>query len=117
MDQRNAFRILASADRQLVLHELAERDGTVGVDELARRVAARRHRLSSEKLDERQVDQAQLRLVHAHFPHLVEQELIDVDWEAESVELTDEESVDQLFEAADALENWPPTDLLEPPSQ
>lgn len=117
MKQTEAFRVLASADRQLVLHELLERDGTASIDDLSRQVAARRHRLSSGKIDDAMVERAHVRLVHAHFPHLQARELIDIDWDDEAVALTDEECVDQLLEAADELDSWPPTDLLERPSR
>lgn len=116
MEQTEAFRVLASADRQLVLHELLERDGTVAIDDISRQVAARRHRLSSGKIDDGMVERAHVRLVHAHFPHLQARDLIDIDWDDEAVSLTDEECVDQLLEAAEELDSWPPTDLLERPS-
>lgn len=111
MKQTEAFRILASADRQLVLHELLERNGELTVEELSRRVAARRHKISAEKLDEHMADRAQVRLVHSHFPHLQAKDLVDIDWGDESVSLADEENVEQLFEAAEVLDSWPPTDL------
>lgn len=111
MKQTEAFRILASADRQLVLHELVERDGETTIAELSRQVAARRHKVSTGKLDEQMADRAQVRLVHSHFPHLQAKDLVDIDWHEESVALTDEENVEELFEAAEALDSWPPTDL------
>ena len=115
MEQTEAFRVLASADRQLVLHELLEHDGAADIDDISRQVAARRHRLSSGKIDDRMIERAHVRLVHAHFPHLQAQNLIDIDWDDGAVSLTDEEDVDQLLEAAEELDSWPPTDLLEQP--
>ena len=117
MEQTEAFRVLASADRQLVLHELLERDGAASVAEISRQVAARRHRISSGKIDDGLIERAHVRLVHSHFPHLMEQDLIAVDWEDGEIALTDEESVDQLLEAAEELDSWPPTDLLDHPAR
>ena len=116
MDQSDAFRTLASADRQLLLHELLEADGTVSVDDLSRRVAARRHRIPLEKIDERMVERARVRLVHSHLPHLEDRDLVAVDRERETVAFEDDERVARLFEAADELEHWPPTGLLPRPS-
>lgn len=117
MKQTEAFRVLASADRQLVLHELLEHDGAADIDEISQQVAARRHRLSSGKIDDGMIERAHVRLVHAHFPHLQARNLIDIDWDDEAVVLTDDECVDQLLKAAEELESWPPTDLLERPSR
>lgn len=115
MERTEAFHTLASADRQLVLHELVEKNGEINVEELSRQVAARRHRIPPGRIDEQLLRRAQVRLVHSHFPYLAENDLIDVDWNDREVSLTDEESVDQLFEAAEELDSWPPTDLLDHP--
>ncbi|MFC6717762.1 hypothetical protein ACFQGT_08990 [Natrialbaceae archaeon GCM10025810] len=116
MKQTDAFRVLASADRQLVLHELLERDGSANVDELSRQVAARRHRIEPDRIDDEKVEAAHLRLVHHHLPQLSERDLLEFDWEERKVSLADDESVDEVFEAAEVLDSWPPTDLLYRPS-
>ena len=115
MNQTEAFHVLASADRQLVLHELLARDDPVDVDELSRAVAARRHRLPPEKVTGGMIERAQVRLVHGHLPRLAEADAVDVDWSDRTVALTDGESAEQLFDAATELESWPPDDLLEHP--
>lgn len=116
MDQTDAFRTLASADRQLVLHELVESDGATAVDELSRQVAARRHRIPSEDIDEGLVRRARLRLVHLHLPHLEERDLVEVDRDRDVVVFADDDRVERVLEAADELANWPPTGLLQHPS-
>lgn len=112
MDRTDAFRVLASADRQLVLHELIDRDESMSVGTLSQHVAARRHRISTETVCDAQADRAQIRLVHLHFPQLMEQNVITVDWENDEVSLTDTDDVDVLLEAAEELDRWPPTDLV-----
>ncbi|SDQ24408.1 DUF7344 domain-containing protein [Natronobacterium texcoconense] len=116
MDRTEAFRVLASADRQLVLHELLERDDEATIRKLSRQVAARRHRIPPPKIDETAVDRARIRLIHSHFPYLSDVGLIDVEWDERKVVLADKERVDQLLEAAELLDTWPPTDLLDHPS-
>ncbi|WP_440771519.1 DUF7344 domain-containing protein [Natronorubrum sp. DTA28] len=111
MDQRDAFRVLASADRQFVLHELVDRDDSVSVDALSQAVAARRHRVSPEAVSDAQADRAQVRLVHLHFPQLMDRNIITVDWADDEVSLADTEHVDVLLEAAEELEPWPPNDM------
>ena len=115
MNQTEAFHVLASADRQLVLHELLARDEPVTVDELSREVAARRHRLPPEKVTGGMVERAQVRLVHGHLPKLAQKDVVDVDWRDRTVALIEGESVEQLFDAATELDSWPPDDLLEHP--
>ncbi|WP_246998094.1 DUF7344 domain-containing protein [Halosolutus gelatinilyticus] len=117
MEQTEAFWILASVDRQLLLHELLEHEGTAPIDGLSRQVAARRHSVASEKIDDGTIDRARIRLVHSHLPRLEEKRVIDVDWDDEAVSLTRDESVAQLLEAATELESWPPTDLFDRPSR
>lgn len=117
MDQLEAFRILASADRQLVLHELVERDGPTRIADLSRQVAARRHLISAERITDSKVERAHIRLVHGPLPQLQEKGVVDVDWEEGEVALTDTSQVDQLFDAAEELDSWPPDDLLERPSR
>ncbi|QSW99232.1 DUF7344 domain-containing protein [Haloterrigena alkaliphila] len=111
MDRREAFRVLASADRQLVLHELLERDGRASIPELSRQVAARRHRLVPEKLSDEERRRARIRLIHTHLPRMEEADVIDIVWDDTEIVLNDAE-VDKLFEAAEELDNWPPNDLL-----
>lgn len=115
MNQTEAFRLLASADRQLLLHELCKTDNQATVDGLSEQVAARRHRIAPEKISDAKVDRAYVRLVHKHIPPLVEQNIITYDQESETVDFADEGSVDQLFEAAGEIASWPPEDLLEHP--
>lgn len=114
MDQREAFRVLASADRQLLLHELVERDGEATVETLSRQVAARRHRIPSTEIDDDKVTRAQIRLVHTHFPKLQEKNIVTIDDDGEVV-LTENACLDRLFAAAEVLDNWPPDDLLKQP--
>lgn len=116
MNQREAFHVLASADRQLVLHELLEQDGEASVEELARQVAARRHRIPPATIADRKIERAQVRLVHNHFPRLADRDVVDIDWNERTVTLTEGESVDSLFDAAEEIGNWPPDDLLHRPS-
>ena len=111
MKRTDAFRVLASADRQLVLDELCRRSEPVTVGTLSRRVAARRHRLPPDTVSDAQADRAQIRLVHRHFPRLEDRGVIAVDWSEREVSLADGETVDTLLEAAAELEQWPPTDL------
>ncbi|WIV66526.1 DUF7344 domain-containing protein [Natrialbaceae archaeon AArc-T1-2] len=117
MKKTEAFRVLASADRQLVLHELVERDDGVSVDELSRHVAARRHKITPETVSSSAVERARVRLVHTHLPQLVATDTVDVDWDERRVSLTDDEATAELFEAATELDSWPPDDLLAPPSR
>ena len=112
MNRTDAFRVLASVDRQLVLHELERRTDSVSVDTLSRQVAAHRHRIPLESVTETQADRAHVRLVHLHFPYLLEKEIIAVDSENGDIWLTDDENVDVLFAAARELDQWPPEDLL-----
>lgn len=116
MEQTEAFRVLASADRQLVLHTLIEWNREASVEELSRQVAARRHRVSPEKIDDQKVERAQVRLIHTHFPQLVDRDVIEIDWSDRTVALTDDKCLDRLFEAAEELDGWPPTDLLKHPA-
>lgn len=116
VDRTEAFRVLASADRQLVLHELTEGNETT-IEGISRQVAARRHRIDPERITDGKVERAHIRLVHTHFPRLREVGLVDIDWDDGEVAFTDEECVDQLFDAAAELESWPPDELLEHPSR
>lgn len=108
VEPKNAYRVLASADRQHVLHELLQRDGLASVEELSRQVAARRHMTSTEKVTDREVERARVRLVHSHLPMMIDEGVITVDWDAGEVTFTGGEAIDQLFEAAAELDEWPP---------
>ncbi len=107
--------MLASVDRQLVLQELLEAEGAVGVDELARRVAARRHRLRPGKVSDDQLSRARVRLVHVHFPMLADHGLVTVDRDEDDVTLPGGAPLDRVLDAGDRLETWPPDDLLAQP--
>ncbi|WP_081443521.1 DUF7344 domain-containing protein [Haloterrigena turkmenica] len=117
MDQIEAFRVLASADRQLVLHELVERDGTTCIKELSREVASRRHQIPSQKISDTKVKRAHIRLVHGSLPLLQEKGIINVNREENKVSLASKPEVDQLFDAAEELESCPPDELLKHPSR
>lgn len=114
MDQTEAFRVLASADRQLLLHELVENEGEIAIAAAARQVAARRHRISPETISDDRVERAHIRLVHTHIPYLIDSDLVTVDWDEREMALAGGENIAELFEAADELAGWPPDDLLEP---
>lgn len=116
MEQTDAFRLLASADRQLVLHELLDGDESTSVATLSEQVAARRHGTPPEEIDPPKVDRAQVRLVHLHFPQLLSRDIISIDWDDGEVSLTDSENVTTLLEAAEELERWPPDDRLTHPA-
>lgn len=115
MKQTEAFRLLASADRQLILHELRKKDGESCVEELSERVAARRHRIAPGKISHEEIERAHVRLRHTHLPQLAEKDVISHDTSTKTAALHDEASVEQLFEAAEELDCWPPDDLLEHP--
>ncbi|QSW99241.1 DUF7344 domain-containing protein [Haloterrigena alkaliphila] len=112
MEPTDAFRVLASIDRQLVLHELVTDSEPVSIEQLSQRVASRRHGLPLERMTDEQLERAQVRLVHQHFPLLCDRNLLVVDWETREVALTGSPDVDSLFEAAEELEQWPPDDLI-----
>ncbi len=111
MNRTDAFRVLASADRQLILHELVTADGPLAVETLSRHVAMRRHRLPPETVSDEQIERAQVRLVHQHFPILLERELVTVDWDRNEVALADTPALETLLDAATELDQWPPDDM------
>lgn len=115
MERTEAFRILASVDRQLLLHELVERNGEATAGELSRDVAARRHRTKPAKLDDEAIRRARVRLVHTHIPELADRDVLEYDERDAAVSLTDEESVERLFDAAEELDSWPPDDVANRP--
>ena len=100
-----AFRILASADRQLVLHELVERDETTSIEELSQAVTAQRHQISSQRISDTKVERARVRLVHGTLPQLQEKGIINVNWGRNEIMLTNKPEIDQLFDAAEELES------------
>ncbi|SFG92874.1 hypothetical protein SAMN04488063_3347 [Halopelagius inordinatus] len=113
MEETEAFRVLGSADRQLLLYELIHSDRGVSEERLARRVAAYRHRSPPESVGSEQVERAHIRLVHVHLPLLRRLDVVERD--GDQVTLTDNRSRDQLLEAAAELDGWPPDDLLRLP--
>lgn len=114
MEQTEAFHLLASADRQYAVHELVATSGETTVKDLSRRVAARRHKTSPEKLSDAKIEQARLRLVHTHLPRLTENKIVSVDWNDEEVALIDGPAGD-LIETAEELDEWPPEGQLKHP--
>ncbi|RDI73015.1 hypothetical protein DWB78_04870 [Halopelagius longus] len=105
MKETEAFRVLGSADRQILLHELVRADEGMAEEELARRVAARRHRTSPDSLGEEDIERAHIRLAHFHFPLLRDLRIIEQN--EDEVCLTESERRDQLLEAAAELDEWP----------
>ncbi|MDS0473963.1 hypothetical protein [Natrinema sp. 1APR25-10V2] len=108
MDQSDAFRILASADRQYLFHELVERDGASTVETLSRIVAVRRHRTTLGNVSDAEIDRTRVRLVHIHLPQLLERGIVDVDWSDETVAFSEDAEIDLLLESAAELDQWPP---------
>lgn len=111
MKETEAFRVLCSADRQILLHELAQVDEAMDEEELARKISACRHGLPRESIGEEMMGRAHARLYHIHFPLLRELDIIEQ--EGGEVALTDGERKDQLLDVASELEGWPPDDLLQ----
>lgn len=112
MKRTEAFRLLASADRQIVLHELSGGTGEAHITEISRRVAARRHRIDPDKIGGTKVERARVRLVHDHLPRLQKRGILTVDWDENELSLAAGEEVEQLFHAAAEVDSWPPDDLL-----
>ena len=77
MDETEAYRMLASADRQLLLHKLVHDDREVTEEDLSRHVAAGRHQIPFQSVSEEELDRAHLRLVHNHFPMLYDLDIIE----------------------------------------
>lgn len=105
MKESAAYRMLASADRQLLLYELERADGPLTEEELARRVAARRYGISPEKISTDKVERAHVRLVHKHFPLLLGLDVIERS--GGGLVLNDERR-EQWIVAAKTMEAWPP---------
>ncbi|WP_254763315.1 DUF7344 domain-containing protein [Natrinema marinum] len=117
MEQSDAFKVLASADRQYMFHELVERNGTSTVDSLSKRVAVRRHRTTPENVTDAEVDRTRVRLIHIHLPQLLERGIVDVDWTDGTVTFAEDAEVELLLEAAAELDQWPPKPRVrQPPS-
>ncbi|WP_254528395.1 DUF7344 domain-containing protein [Natrinema gelatinilyticum] len=108
MDQSDAFRVLASADRQYLFHELVERGGASTVDTLSRQISVRRHRTSPEKVTDAEIDRTRVRLIHIHLPQLLERDIVDVDWTDGEIRFTEDADIDLLLDAAAELKQWPP---------
>lgn len=115
MEDTEVFRALGSADRQILLYELVTTDGSVSEVALACTVAARRHQIPRETVDEPKIHRAHIRLVHIHLPLLVDMDVVTRD--DDEVALTDDAVGERLIEAADVIGAWPPDDMLAlPPS-
>lgn len=110
MEGTEVFRALGSADRQILLYELVTTEGPVSEVDLARTVAARRHQIPPETVGEPKVRRAHIRLVHIHLPMLADMDVVTRD--DDEVSLADDAHREQLFEAADAIDAWPPDDML-----
>ena len=110
MNEREAFRVLASADRQFLLYELVTGGGKATEEDLSRRVAAWRHQTSPEKIGEDEIERAHVRLVHVHLPLLLDLNIVE--WDDGEVALTSDECRDRLLDVAEELDEWPPGDLL-----
>lgn len=111
MKESDTFRMLASVDRQLVLYELERADGPTTEEELACKVAARRHDISPEKTSDEEIERAHTRLVHNHIPLLLDLNVIEQN--GDRVVLNDE-CRDQWLEAARTLDAWPPIEWVRP---
>ncbi|QLG50343.1 DUF7344 domain-containing protein [Natrinema halophilum] len=114
MDKSDAFRVLASADRQYLFYELIERDGASTVETLSQQVAGRRHRTTPGNVTNAEIDRTRVRLAHIHLPKFLEQNIVDVDWADGSIAFTEDADIDLLLEAAAELEQWPPEPQREP---
>lgn len=79
------YRLLDSRRRRVLLSVLAEQNGSVSVEELARRVAEAESEddtlVSADTTSDIQID-----LHHAHLPLLDEHGVVDYDWTARRVE-------------------------------
>lgn len=111
MEETKAIRALASADRQLLLNELIHTDGRVTEEELARRVAAGRHQIPPENISEEQAERAHIRLVHFHLPLLLDLDIIE--WDNGEVTFAHDMCRDDLLDASELLEEWPPDDRVQ----
>lgn len=96
------FRILASADCQLRLYDLASAEKPVAETELACQIAAQRYQVDPEKISDDKINRAYIRLIHVYLPWLRDLNIIERN--EDKVGLTDHEQTDQLFEAAALLD-------------
>lgn len=85
--------LLASARRRTLLAVLADADGTVGVEELARTVADREPADAGTRGDG--ATDVQVALHHVHLPKLDQADLVEYDWDAMQVR-PDGASLDRL---------------------
>lgn len=111
MKETKVFRALSSADRQILLYELVNADEPVRERELSREVAARRHQVPPGQLDDVKIKRAQIRLVHLHLPMLSELNVIERD--DDLVAPINGAWEDELHDAAEVLDVWPPDNFLE----
>lgn len=109
MEEKEAFRALSSADRQILLYVLVTAEEPVATEELSRKVAAGRHQTHPEETSDEKIERALVRLVHVHLPLLADMDIIERD--GETVTLDDETCREQLAESADILDIWPPDGL------
>lgn len=110
MEETEAVRVLASADRQLLLNELIRSDGRTTEEALAQSVAARRHRIPPETVSAEQAERAHVRLVHFHLPLLHDFGIIE--WDDGEVTFAHGSCPDQLLDATELLDEWPPEDRV-----
>jgi len=111
MDQLEAIHILASADRQIVVRKLFEREGEASITEISKQVAAERHQTSPHSISDNTIERAQIRLVHNHLPRMIEAGLINKN--DNMVSLINGEGIEKVSEVAEELEPWASDDLLE----
>lgn len=109
MEEKEAFRALGSADRQILLYVLVTGDDPVTVEDLSRKVAAGRHQTRPEKTSDDKIERALVRLVHVHLPMLADMDIIERD--GDTVTLNDDACREQLIESAELLDIWPPDGL------
>ncbi|WP_049927108.1 DUF7344 domain-containing protein [Halopiger goleimassiliensis] len=108
MERTDAYHVLASADRQHVVHELSTRRSDPELSTLARAVAARRHRIDPESVPDEYVDRARVRLIHTHLPKLDEHGVVSYESDGDRIALEEDDTVERLLEVADELPAWPP---------
>lgn len=82
------YEALSRERRRRILSVLAETEGPLGVDELARAVAARERDARPADLDEADVERVRVSLYHRHVPKLADAGLVVRDDEAGHVSLT-----------------------------
>ncbi len=111
MDQLEAFRILASEDRQIVLRELFDQEGEASIDDISRQVASERNQTSPDNISDETFERAKIRLVHSHLPRMAEENVIEKS--DNMATLRSRECVIKVLEAAEELETQISGDLPE----